>query len=161
MRFSSPLLLLGRRRGRGKRRLKRALRWQSPNDFFRHLRRASTPAEYLMWQLICKRQHCQAKFRGQHRLGPYTLNFFCPEAKLAIECDGLPHFTPVGIEKEQIRTQWLNRQGIEVIHFTSNEIESDTQQVLFAIDVVLKRLLKQDVPPHPPTPSPPEEEKGS
>ena len=161
MKFSSPLLLLGRRRGRGMRRLKLDMRWQSPNDFSKHLRRASTPNEYKMWQLIRYRQRCKAKFRRQHKLGPYTLNFCCPEAKLAIECDGLPHFTQVRIEKDQIRTQWLNRQGIEVIRFTSNEIENDTQRILFAIDVVLKRLLKQDVPPHPPTPSPPEEEKGS
>ena len=41
------------------------------------------------------------------------------------------------------------------------EIEHDTQRVLLTIDTVLKRLLKQDAPPHPPTPSPPEEEKGS
>ncbi len=71
------------------------------------------------------------------------------------------NFTPEGIEKDRIRTQWLNRQGVEVIRFISNEIENDTQRVLFEIDVVLKRLLKQDTPPHPPTPSPPEEEKGS
>jgi len=51
--------------------------------------------------------------------------------------------------------------GIEVIRFTSDEIENDTQGVLFAINVALKRLLKQYAPPHPPTPSPPEEEKGS
>ena len=50
--------------------------------------------------------------------------------------------------------------GIEVVRFTSDEIENDTHWVLFAIDVALKRLLKQDAPPHPPTPSPPEE-KGS
>jgi len=51
--------------------------------------------------------------------------------------------------------------GMEVIRFTGDEIEDDTQGVLFAIDVVLKRLLMPDAPPHPPTPSPPEEEKGS
>ena len=89
-----------------------------------------------MWQLVRNRQRCQAKFRRQHKLGPYILEFFCPEAKLVIECDGLPHFTPEGIE-------------------------NDTQRFLIAIDVVLKRLLKQDAPPPPPTPSPPEEEKGS
>ena len=53
----------------------------------------------------------------------------------------LPHFTPEGIEKDRIRSQWLNRVGIEVIRFTSHEIENDTQRVLFAIDVALKRLL--------------------
>ena len=86
------------------------------------------------------------------QLGPYILDLYCPEAKLAMECDGLPHFTPEGIEKDRVRTQWLNRQGVEVIRFTSDEIENDTQRVLSAIDVVLKRLLKQDTPPHPPTP---------
>ena len=131
------------------------MRWRAPDDFAKHLRRAPTPAEYLMWQLVRNRQRCQAKFRRQHKLGPYILEFFCPEAKLVIECDGLPHFTPEGIEKDRIRSQWLNRLGIEVIRFTSHEIENDTQRVLFAIDVVLKQLLKQDAPPHPPTPSPP------
>ncbi len=143
------------------RRLELDMRWQAPDDFAKHLRRAPTPAEYLMWQLVRNRQRCQAKFRRQHKLGPYILDFFCPEARLAVECDGLPHFTPEGIEKDRIRSQWLNRLGIEVIRFTSHEIENDTQRVLFEIDVVLKRLLKQDAPPHPPTPSPPEEEKGS
>jgi len=114
-----------------------------------------------MWQLTRNRQRCQAKFRRQHKLGPYILDFFCPYAKLVIECDGLPHFSPVGIKKDRIRSQWLKPEGVEVIRFTSDEIENDTQGVLFAIDVVLKRLLKQDAPPHPPTPSPPEEEMGS
>jgi len=50
--------------------------------------------------------------------------------------------------------------GIEVIRFTSDEIENDTEGGQSAIDVVLKRLLKQDALPHPPNPSPPEE-KGS
>jgi len=51
--------------------------------------------------------------------------------------------------------------GIELVRFNSDEIENDTQGVPFTINVVLKRLIKQDAPPHPPTPSPPEEEKGS
>ena len=59
------------------------------------------------------------------------------------ECDGLPHFTPVGIEKDRIRSQWLNQ-----IEWVLNSFVS-------------QRLLKQDAPPHPPTPSPLEEEKGS
>ena len=102
----------------------------------------------------------RAKLRRQHKLSPYILDFYCPEANLAVECDGLPHFTTEGIEKDRVRTQWLNGQGVEVIRFTSNEIENDTQRILFEIDVVLKRLLKQDAPPHPPAPSPPREEKG-
>ena len=157
----SPLLLFGRRRGRGMRRQVLVVSWQAPDDFSKHLRRASTPAEYLQWQVIRNRQRCQAKFRRQQKRVPTALDFYCREAKLAIECDGLPHFTPEGIEKDQVRTQWLNRQGVEVIRFTSNEIENDTQRVLLEIAMVLKRLLYQDSPPHPPAPSPPEDEKGS
>jgi len=70
-----------------------------------------------MGQLVRNRQRCKAKFRRQHKLGPTILDFFCPEAKLVIEYDGLPHFTPKGIEKNRIRSQWLNRLRIEVIRF--------------------------------------------
>jgi len=121
-----------------------------------------TPAEYLLWQLIRSRQRCNAKFRRQYVEGTYLLDLYCPAAKLCVECDGLPHFTPEGIEKDRIRTEWFNEQGIEVIRFTSQEIENDTQDVLQEIDQALKRLLKQWSAPHPPTPSPRRtEEKGS
>ncbi len=88
--------------------------------------------------------------------GTYLLDFYCPEANLCVECDGLPHFTPEEIEKDRIRTGWLNEQGIEVIRFTCQEIENDTQHVLQEIDQALKRLLKQWSAPHPPTPTPSE-----
>ena len=68
--------------------------WQAPDDFPKYLLRAATPAEYLLWQVIRNRQRCQAKFRRQQKLVPTALDFYCPEAKLAIECDELPHFTP-------------------------------------------------------------------
>lgn len=110
--------------------------------------------------------HCdemaRTKFRRQYVEGTYVLDFYCPEAKLCVECDGLPHFTSQGIEKDHIRTGRLNEQGIEVIRFTSQEIENDTQHVLQEIDQALKRRLKQWSAPHPPTPSPRStEEKGS
>jgi very-short-patch-repair endonuclease len=114
-----------------------------------------------MWQLLRNRQRCNAKFRREYVAGPFILDFYCPNAKLCVECDGLLHFTPEGIERDKRRTEWLNAQGIEVIRFTSQEIEDDTQRVLHDIDTVLRRLLKHDSPPHPPAPSPPEEEKGS
>jgi very-short-patch-repair endonuclease len=137
------------------------MEWLEPQDFSKHLRKAMTPAEYLLWQCLRNRQRCHTKFRRQYVKGIYTLDFFCPEANLCVECDGLPHFTPEGIEEDRVRTQWLNEQGIEVIRFTSREIEQDTQRVIYDIDTVLKRRLMCESPPHPPTPSPPEEEKES
>jgi very-short-patch-repair endonuclease len=70
-------------------------------------------------------------------------------------------FTPEGIAKDRVRTEWLNAQGIKVIRFTSRELEQDTKRVIDEIDAVLNRRLQGESPPHPPAPSPPEEEKGS
>jgi very-short-patch-repair endonuclease len=114
-----------------------------------------------MWQLLRNRQRCGAKFRREYVKEPYILDFYCPEARLCIECDGLPHLTPEGIAKDRKRTAWLNAQGVEVIRFTSREIEQDTQRVIHDIDSVLKRRLMGDQAPHPPAPSPRSEEKGS
>ena len=138
-----------------------AMEWQDPHEFAKHLKRAATPAGFLMWQLLRNRQRYGAKLRREYVKEPYILDFYCPEAKLCIECDGLPHLTPEGIAKDRKRTAWLNTQGIEVIRFTSREIEQDTQRVIYDIDTVLKRRLMCESPPHPPTPSPPEEEKES
>ena len=73
---------------------------------------------------------------------------------------GCHTLTPKVIGKDRLRIEWLIRQGFEVIRFTSNEIQSATPRVLFGIDAAIKGRLEQDSPPHPPTPSPPEEEKG-
>ena len=54
------------------RRLELDMKWQSSEDFAKHLRRASTPAEDMMWQLVRNRQRYKAKFRRQHRLGHDT-----------------------------------------------------------------------------------------
>ncbi|MCF7960788.1 MAG: endonuclease domain-containing protein [Pirellula sp.] len=75
------------------------MKWLEPQDFSEHLRKAMTPAEHLLWQLIRNRQRCNGKFRQQYVEGAYLLDFYCPEAKLCVECDGLPHFTPEGIRK--------------------------------------------------------------
>ena len=72
-----------------------AMEWQDPHDFAKHLKRAATPAGFRMWQLLRNRQRCGAKFRREYVKEPYILDFYCPEAKLCIECDLLHHLTPV------------------------------------------------------------------
>jgi Protein of unknown function (DUF559) len=56
------------------------MEWLEPQDFSKHLRKAMTPAEYLLWQRLRNRQRSHAKFRRQYVKGIYTLDFFCPEA---------------------------------------------------------------------------------
>jgi very-short-patch-repair endonuclease len=131
-------------------------------DLARHLRRAATEAETTLWRLLRHRKRRQRKFRRQHPIGPFVVDFYCAEAKLAVECDGAPHFTTEGKKRDVRRTKWLNSQGIEVIRFTSHEIEDETQQVLATIDSAIERRLSGPRAPHPPAPSPRgTEEKGS
>ncbi len=111
-------------------------------NFARHLRRAATEAEVTMWQLLRNRER-GVKFRRQHAIGPFIVDFYCSEAKLVVECDGALHFTDEGRMRDERRTRWLNSQDIEVIRFTSHAIADDIQRVLEAIDsAIAKRISK-------------------
>ena len=71
----------------------------------RILRKNLTPAEALLWKALQKSQLDGKKFRRQHSVGNYILDFYCPAEKIAIELDGMPHFSIIGekkIEKEMI-----------------------------------------------------------
>src|SRR5688500_16207869 len=59
--------------------------YKEPIEFARQLRQTGTSSERLLWQLLRDRQRCGKKFRRQHPLGSYTVDFYCAEAKLAVE----------------------------------------------------------------------------
>jgi very-short-patch-repair endonuclease len=58
------------------------------------------------------------KFRRQHTVGPYTVDFYCPAARLAIELDGGQHDEAGQRERDEARDQWLAMQGVQVIRFS-------------------------------------------
>jgi very-short-patch-repair endonuclease len=78
-----------------------------PIEFARRLRKAPTSSAHFLWQFLRNRQRCGQKFRRQHRLGAYTADFYCVEAKLEIEVDGSPHDTIEGKQKDQARDAWM------------------------------------------------------
>jgi very-short-patch-repair endonuclease len=102
----------------------------------RNLRRSSTDAERVLWQLL-RRRPFGAKFRRQHPLGAYVLDFYCVEKQLAIEADGSQHFTPEGLAADQARTDHLAQVGIRMLRFTNREILSESDGVLNAIEQAL------------------------
>jgi very-short-patch-repair endonuclease len=112
---------------------------KQPIEFARQLRQTGTSSERLLWQLLRDRQRCGKKFRRQHPLGSYTVDFYCAEAKLVVEVDGSVHATDEGKRKDQVRDAWLRGQGIEVLRFGGFEVEEETRQVLERIDEVLKQ----------------------
>ena len=97
----------------------------------RVLRRRMTDAEQVLWRRLRDRRLRGHKFRRQHPLGPYVLDFFCEPVKLAIEIDGGQH--AVRVEADEARTRWLNHHGCRVLRFWNNEVLGDIDGVLTTI----------------------------
>ena len=104
-------------------------------DSARDQRQDGTQAEYLLWQLLRKRQLYGFKFRRQHQYGDYILDFYCDEARLAVECDGAVHNSNEQWQHDQKRDAYITSQGLLVLRFTN-------QQVLHATSDVLDKIAK-------------------
>ena len=96
----------------------------------RSLRRDSTDAEKKLWRKLRARQLAGAKFRRQHPLGPYILDFYCAEARLAIELDGGQHAFEEQSRHDEQRSRYLAEQGIQELRFWNNEVLKNTEGVL-------------------------------
>ena len=102
----------------------------------RKLRKSSTPHEVILWSRIRKSQ-LGYKFRRQHSIGKYIVDFYCPERKLIIELDGSQH-----IEKQKDydkqRDEYLKSLGFEILRFWDNDINNNLDGVLLKILKYLK-----------------------
>ncbi len=94
------------------------------------LRNSLTPAEAKLWSLLKSSQLENRKFRRQHSVGPYVLDFYCPAEKLCIELDGAAHFTDGGYEYDIARTEYLQALDIRVMRFENKDIFDNTEGVL-------------------------------
>ncbi|PCJ57990.1 MAG: cytosine methyltransferase [Planctomycetota bacterium] len=103
------------------------------------LRKTLTPAEAKLWTYIQGKQLDGRKFRRQHSVGRYILDFYCPSEKLAIELDGNGHLFPSGYEKDQKRDQHLSEQGITVLRFENKLVFENSDMVLRDIKKYFKR----------------------
>ncbi len=110
-------------------------------DHARRLRTEATDAESLLWRLLRNRQIAGAKFRRQVPVPPYILDFYCHEAKLAVELDGGQHNTPAAQNKDASRSAHIEAHGIEVLRFWNNDVLREAEAVLEVIyrSVVEKR----------------------
>ncbi|MEW5972259.1 MAG: ATP-dependent RNA helicase HrpA [Pseudomonadota bacterium] len=133
--------------GRGAQaRIQEAARGQlSPRDFARSLRHNQTEAEQKLWQQLRAHRFEGAKFRRQHPLGPYVVDFVCLEKHLVIELDGGQHSEAEAYDRQ--RDAWLEGQGFRVLRFWNNEVMQNLEGVLEAI-----RLALQSPSPQPPSP---------
>jgi len=105
--------------------------------FARRLRRDSTRGEKLLWWALRNRRF-GFKFRRQHPVGRYILDFFCAEKRLCVEIDGSTHDTPAAQAYDEARTDYLQAQRIRLIRFTESEVVDHLQAVVDAIGDELK-----------------------
>ena len=102
------------------------------------LRRNATDAEQRLWRRLRGNQ-LGTRFRRQHSVDEYVLDFYAPRLKLAIEVDGDSHFTEAAIQYDRVRTIHLSRFGIDVIRFTNLDIVENIEGVLATIAAAVER----------------------
>jgi very-short-patch-repair endonuclease len=110
----------------------------------RELRKKETWAEKLMWSWLRGRRFSNYKFRRQHPIGIYCLDFFCEEARLSIELDGSGHGFPEQQRHDAERTAFLASQGIKELRFWNSHLRRNAQSIR---DTIFGEL--QQRAPHP------------
>ena len=89
------------------------------------LRKNMTDAEKILWQRMKDKRIFKVKFRRQHPVDIFVLDFYCHELKLAIEVDGEIHLNDEVIEHDEARTFELEKFGIQILRFTNSQIFED------------------------------------
>jgi very-short-patch-repair endonuclease len=109
-------------------------------QFARELRKLSTDTELRLWLHLKNRNLGGFKFRRQHPIPPYVVDFVCLEQKLIVELDGGQHAEQIARDAE--RTAYLESKGFRVIRFWNDDALKQT-------DAVLEEILRQLTAPHP------------
>ncbi len=102
------------------------------------LRRSLTPQELGLWLRLKNRQLGGFKFRRQHPIGPYILDFYCAEARLAVEIDGQSHWSAEQIAHDVRRDAYFRAMGIETLRL-STALLKEPDRATEAVLEVLRR----------------------
>ena len=113
----------------------------------RRLRRVMTPPEAALWRVLRARPG-GLKFRRQHPIGPYVVDFYCREAKLAIEVDGIAHEMGGNPERDARRDLALGERGLRIVRIPAKDVLSD-------LEAVARHIVGCCKPLHQPAAGPP------
>lgn len=103
----------------------------------RELRDRTTDAEKILWSRLCKNQ-LGVKFRRQHPLHSYVVDFYCHAKQLVIELDGPIHDKPQNKFEDSVRTEALNLFGVKILRFKNEEVFQNLDGVIGKIKAALK-----------------------
>src|SRR5690606_20478997 len=98
--------------------------------FARQLRASTTPPEQRLWSLLRNRRFGGHKFRRQVAMGPYVLDFYCADLKLAVELDGGQHNDQLQRAHDEAREQWLHDKDIGSVSYWNDAVETRLDEVL-------------------------------
>ena len=111
-------------------RLSKPLRQQA-----RRFRTDQTPAEQILWSHLRKRQLKGYKFRRQHVIGRFVVDFYCAEASLVVELDGGIHHTTR--ERDAARQAYLKSLGLRVVRVANRDVETGVESIVGCIEMML------------------------
>jgi len=103
-----------------------------------------TKAEVILWSRLKGRKLQEYKFRRQHGIGDYIVDFYCPELNLAVEVDGETHYTSQGKQHDAKRESYLDELGIVILRFTNRQIKQNLDGVIDQIASFITNELVQD-----------------
>lgn len=105
----------------------------------RYLRKAATESEKILWRHLRNRNFANYKFRRQHPIDRYIVDFYCAKARLAIELDGGGHDYTGRQMHDRDRTKFLASQEIVVLRFWNHQVREELDSVLQAIWFALEQ----------------------
>ena len=115
------------------------------NKSFRRLqRKESTPSEMRMWSILRNRRFLNYKFRRQHSIGKYTVDFFCYQLMLIVEIDGSIHENLGILYYDNERDEWLKQQGYVVIRYDNESVFKFPELVMADLEKIIL-----SIGPHP------------
>ncbi len=103
-----------------------------------YLRNNATKTERILWSKLKEKQLLGKKFRRQHGIGPFIVDFYCHECKLAIEIDGSVHWTEAAKEYDRNREEYIKQYGVHFLRFTNSDIVENLEMVLTTIAEEIK-----------------------
>ena len=112
---------------------------RTTRDQARELRRHATAQEHKLWQRLRGRRLEGFRFRRQHPVGPYILDFYCCERRIAVELDGGEHSIPEQQVRDSERSEALRAEGIEVLRFWNSDVDHRIELVCGGILRALRK----------------------
>ena len=107
----------------------------------KNLRKNATREEKHLWYDFLSKH--EIGFQRQKAIDNFIADFYCHKAKLIIEIDGSQHYTEDGKQKDEYRTEILEKYGLKIIRFTNAQINSNFQGVCAYIDAAVKASLRE------------------